>query len=134
MKTIIAGGRDLPETMTHWRAIDEVHAKLGITEVVCGGARGGDTIGRLWAEDRGIPVKLFPADWKQHGRAAGPIRNQAMAEYADALIALPGGKGTANMVFRMQGRAHVTIVAPNATTDMISRAQRRGIRVVKVEG
>ena len=112
-RTIIAGGRDLPEVMTHWRALDRARITLSITEVVCGGARGGDTIGRQWAEDRGIPVKMFPADWKTHGRAAGPIRNQQMADYAEALIALPGGRGTA---------------------DMIERAQKRGLRVIKVEG
>ena len=111
-RTIIAGGRDLPEDMTFWPALDDARAVLGITEVVCGGARGGDTIGRLWAEDHGIPVKMFPADWSKHGRAAGPIRNQQMAEYADALVALPGGKGTA---------------------DMIQRAQRRGMKVIEVK-
>ena len=111
-RTIIAGGRDLPEDMTFWPALDDARAVLGIAEVVCGGARGGDTIGRLWAEDHGIPVKMFPADWSKHGRAAGPIRNQQMAEYADALVALPGGKGTA---------------------DMIQRAQRRGMKVIEVK-
>lgn len=116
MKTIIAGGRDLDtmlDGVEFWDALDRARVTLGITEVVCGGARGGDTIGRLWAKDRGIPVKLFRADWKTHGRAAGPLRNQQMAEYADALVALPGGRGTA---------------------DMVARAERRGMRVVKVEG
>lgn len=112
-RTIIAGGRDLPENKGLWWFLSKAHNDIGISEVVCGGARGGDTIGRQWAEDRGIPVKMFPADWKTHGRAAGPIRNQQMADYAEALIALPGGRGTA---------------------DMVERAQKKGLRVVKVEG
>lgn len=37
-RTIIAGGRDLPEDMTFWPALDDARAVLGITEVVCGGA------------------------------------------------------------------------------------------------
>lgn len=47
----------------------------------------------LWA-------KLFAADWKMHAKAAGPIRNKQIAEYADILIAFPFGesRGTANMI------------------------------------
>jgi hypothetical protein len=45
-------------------------------------------------------VKEFPANWVEHGRAAGPIRNGQMADYADALIAVWDGKskGTGNMI------------------------------------
>jgi len=45
--------------------------------------------------------KVFEADWEAHGKKAGPIRNRQMAQYADALIALPaksGSKGTMNTV------------------------------------
>lgn len=42
-------------------------------------------------------MKRFPADWKSHGRAAGPIRNEPMAEYADGVALFPGGRGTASM-------------------------------------
>lgn len=53
-----------------------------------------------WAEGKGIPCALFPADWKQYGKAAGPKRNKAMAQAVEALIALYDGKskGTANMI------------------------------------
>lgn len=52
--------------------------------VVSGTASGVDTAGETWATERHLPVAQFPADWDQHGRAAGPIRNKAMARYADA--------------------------------------------------
>lgn len=96
MKLIIAGGRD-------YHLTESDHAKLldllprGITEVVSGGAPGADTYGELWADFYRIPVKRFPADWNTHGRAAGPIRNREMAEYADAVVLFPGGRGTADM-------------------------------------
>ena len=51
-----------------------------------------DTVDRLaarWAKSKGIPVREFPADWDEHGKAAGPIRNQEMANAAvgqDALL------------------------------------------------
>lgn len=31
--------------------------------------------------------KIFHADWDTHGRAAGPIRNSEIADYADEVIA-----------------------------------------------
>jgi len=44
-------------------------------------------------------MKIFVADWKKHGRAAGPIRNREMVRLAAhlgvaACIAFPGGAGT----------------------------------------
>jgi hypothetical protein len=43
----------------------------------------------------------FPADWKRHGKSAGPLRNQEMLDAApDLVIAFPGGRGTADMVRR----------------------------------
>ena len=104
MKAIIAGGRDYVATDATWRFLDDVHRFHPITEVVSGGARGADAAGERWAEMRGIPVRRFPADWDASGRAAGPLRNEAMAEYADALIAFHGGRGTADMVRRAERR------------------------------
>ena len=98
MKVIIAGGRNIFDA----RLIPIAVQKSGfqITEVVCGMAKGVDTLGKLWAEENGIPVKEFPANWSKFHRAAGPIRNAEMANYADALIAImkPGSKGTRCMV------------------------------------
>ena len=46
-----------------------------------------------------IPFKLLQADWEKYGKAAGPIRNRKMAEYANALLAFDKGtKGTRNMI------------------------------------
>jgi len=74
MKTIIAGGRDLAQP-----------------ELVAAA---------MWAESHGLPVKRFPANWKEHHKAAGPIRNREMAKYADALVAIWDGesKGTKSMI------------------------------------
>ncbi len=98
MKTIIAGSREI----TDYKIVKKAIKKSGfkITEVVSGKARGVDTLGEKWAKEHNIPIKKFPADWEKYGRSAGPIRNQEMAKYADALIAipLPEGKGTQHMI------------------------------------
>ncbi|MAT51550.1 MAG: hypothetical protein CMK32_10245 [Porticoccaceae bacterium] len=100
MKTIIAGGRDYKLTDEGRRMLDILRPT--ITEVVSGKARGADSEGERWANENGIPVKGFPADWGAHGKAAGPIRNQQMADYAEQLIAFWDGKssGTRDMIRR----------------------------------
>lgn len=100
MKVIIAGGRDYVFTDQDEADLDRLYDQIGITEVVSGRARGADTCGEEWARKRGLPVTPFPANWKLHGRAAGPIRNEEMARYvgaAGAVVLLPGGTGTQNM-------------------------------------
>jgi len=93
MKVIIAGGRKYILNNKDWQML----ATLDITEVVSGCAPGADRGGEAYANANDIPVKLFKADWGKHNRAAGPIRNREMAQYADAVVLFPGGKGTASM-------------------------------------
>lgn len=94
MKLIIAGGRDYQPTDSDLRKLDTIE---GVTEVFSGACRGMDECGERWARSKGIAVKRFPAQWQKHGRAAGPIRNRAMAIEADAVALFPGGTGTDNM-------------------------------------
>lgn len=103
MKVIVAGSRRLDtDKELVWLVADAV-MRSGfydkVTEVVSGGARGLDLAGENYANSYGIPIKRFPADWDKHGKAAGPIRNAEMADYADALILIWDGrsKGSASM-------------------------------------
>ena len=102
MKVIIAGSRDIEEEYACalvQSAIQQSGFADHITEIVHGGCRGIDAAAQRVCEG-GWPIKVFEADWKQHGKAAGPIRNRQMADYADALIAVWDGKsrGTKNMI------------------------------------
>jgi hypothetical protein len=75
-------------------------ASWDIGEVVSGKARdGADVCGDRWAVARGIPVKPFPADWDKHGKVAGFMRNEEMANYAHRGLGYWRGwsSGTANM-------------------------------------
>jgi hypothetical protein len=98
VKVIIAGGRRFNYRAYLFGYMDAFNSFVKVSEVVSGGASGADAAGEDWASARGIPVKRFPADWEGLGRAAGPARNGEMAEYAGALVAFPGGKGTENMI------------------------------------
>lgn len=84
MKVIIAGSRSIADYKTVELAIEA--AQFEIDEVVSGGATGVDRLGELWAKENEIKMTQFPAFWNIYGRAAGPIRNKEMAEYADALL------------------------------------------------
>ena len=98
MKTIIAGSRGFTDYRVIERCVEI--AKLDITEVVSGTAKGVDQLGEYWASEHDIPVKEFPAKWDEFGKAAGYKRNVQMAEYADALIAIwdGGSRGTKHMI------------------------------------
>ena len=107
MKTIIAGSRKFEDYDLFFSLLkSSTKAKdtlLKTNELVSGGARGIDTLGILYGRSINLKVRVFHAQWGTHGRAAGPIRNKQMADYADALIAFWDGKsrGTKNMILEM---------------------------------
>lgn len=101
MKVLVCGGRDFNDGARLREVLTSFHENLGpITCLVHGAAAGADSLAGTWAEHKGVPVKAYPADWKRHGRGAGPIRNQQMldAEKPDLVLAFPGGRGTAHMM------------------------------------
>lgn len=100
----VCGGREVPNDSPTIRAIS-VHLERAYTRtcpmtLVHGACPTGvDYWASRWATLRGVRQKPHPADWKRHGRAAGPIRNREMARSGlTACIAFPGGRGTASMV------------------------------------
>jgi len=99
MKVIVAGSRNITNRYAVEKAITE--SGFQIDELVCGMCgSGADLIAYLWASPRLIPIKEFPADWETSGKKAGPIRNQRMVNYADALIAIWDGQsaGTKDVI------------------------------------
>lgn len=103
MKTIIAGTRTHNKREDLHEAIKLASENgIHVDELVCGMGGAVDMASFHWAKDKGIPVKTTPAEWTKYGHAAGSIRNQKMAEYADALIAIWDSKspGTKDMIER----------------------------------
>ena len=107
LKVIIAGGRDFTncnQAATEIYNLVEAHNLPDTFTVISGGARGADKVGEYLAELYELPLEIYPADWNQHGKQAGYIRNTQMADIADVLIAFWDGKsrGTSHMIFTMQ--------------------------------
>lgn len=102
MKVLVCGGRDYDDRDKLFAVLDRAHFLNPITTIISGCAKGADDLGARWAHRRGIGVHYFMADWSKFGRAAGPMRNQAMLVDGnpDIVIAFPGGRGTADMVRR----------------------------------
>ena len=108
---IVAGSRSFADSDRLFADLDRLLALRlpeGV-EIVCGGCpRGADAAAVAYARSRGLALRVFPAQWAYFGRAAGPLRNEEMAAYGDALVAYWDGMspGTKSMIryARMYGR------------------------------
>lgn len=115
LRVLVCGGRNYGNVARVAQELDALGRAYGTLVIIEGGATGADAIARAWWRHyaRG-ELYTVRADWKRHGKAAGPIRNQLMVEaYKPQLVlAFPGGRGTA---------------------DMVRRAKAAGIQVLEVE-
>jgi hypothetical protein len=113
VRVIVCGGRKYEDDARVRAVLDAGIDGQPITEIAEGGAHGVDEHADEWAVIRGVPSKTYNAHWPKHGKAAGPIRNAEMlANFKpDAVIAFPGGTGTA---------------------DMVRKARAAGVRVIEV--
>lgn len=102
--------------------------------VISGGAPGVDTIAERAARVRGLEVTILAANWKLHGRKAGPLRNADIVTRANRVVAFWNGKsrGTLNTVVQAVRAGLPTEVVdaegrPVPIDDVIRIAAERGI-------
>lgn len=116
MIAIVTGGRDYADYAMMHAALSSYDPD----EVWHGGARGADALADKWAEPWGKSTP-FGADWKRHGRKAGPMRNQWMID-------------TALFLMRNHGEEFVVLAFPGGrgTEDCVQRATSAGLTVVSV--
>lgn len=113
---LVCGGRDYADKRAVYHTLDRIALEHPIGCIISGCATGADTLALDWAYDDvhhpTVAVDRYRADWRTHGRSAGPIRNQRMIDEGkpDLVVAFAGGRGTA---------------------DMIRRAEAAGIRVIR---
>lgn len=100
MRVIIAGSRWITDADPVVEAIEASGWRDQITTVIQGGCRGVDRTAKEWAFFNRKECVTVRADWKAHGRSAGPLRNRVMLGRADAVIAVWDGcsRGTADMI------------------------------------
>lgn len=117
MRVLITGGRDFSDRALLNKVLERLHAQHAFTVLIHGDASGADRLSGEWAASKGIQVEARPADWKKHGRAAGPIRNsQMLDEKPELVIAFPGGKGTADMVRKAKQAGLEVVMVSNEGT------------------
>lgn len=107
-RIIVAGGRDFSDFSLLCNKLDYLlrdKIKTHKIVIVSGGAKGADTLGEIYAKQRGFEVDRYPVKWiwkdnRCINRDEGYKRNVRMSENADALVAFWNGfsKGTAHMI------------------------------------
>jgi hypothetical protein len=110
LRVIVCGSRN-------WLGLHKIKERLKHlppeTIIISGHCKGADMLGEWAAKDLGFTAEVYPADWRTHGYAAGPLRNQQMLDTgADLVIAF-----------------HNNIAASKGTKDMLSRAVKAGVPI-----
>lgn len=114
MRVVVTGGRFYSDKKALWDALDKLHYSLDGPITLLGhgacaiGDGGADIIAEQWAKHQevvyiGIPAKFHTGT---RGSAEGPLRNQKMLDTVkpDVVLAVSGGKGTANCVKEAEQR------------------------------
>lgn len=119
---LVCGSHERVDVEAVHEVVDALHLLYGEElRLMHGAARCVDQVAGVRAKQLGVPVREFPADWTTHGKRAGPIRNEAMAEY----LAWCRDLGHTTQVVAFRGG--------NGTEDMIRRAEARGFDVDRIE-
>jgi len=102
-KVVIAGSRGFSNYKLLKETCDKYLREKKKTHnivIISGHARGADSLGEKYASDEDLDLEIYPADWKKYGKSAGFMRNEQMADIADAVIAFWNGEshGTKHMI------------------------------------
>ena len=107
-RILVTGGRNYNNQEFVYETLDKLDPPA--TLLIAGGATGADTLAEQWAKSREIPHIIIPAQWKKHGRGAGPKRNAKMLELKPTcVIAFKGGSGTRHMT-RIAQKANIQVI------------------------
>lgn len=121
MKVVIAGTRTFDDLKLLSKICDKLLKNAKNVTVLCGEARGADSLGKVYAYSRGYKVDFYPANWndthgkpkhelavgkngKEYWKKAGLKRNIRMAKDADAVIIFWDGKSNGSRHMRKQAR------------------------------
>lgn len=96
-RVVVFGSR----TWTDWNAISTRIRQLPTDWIIVHGAcpTGADAGADVMAALFGRTVERYPADWAKHGNAAGPLRNEFMANLPEVVLGIG---------YRMPGKSNGT--------------------------
>jgi len=116
MKIAIVGSRGFDDYEYFCEIIDPIVKGKSAT-FVSGGARGADSFAEDYANEHGLAMIVFPAEWDKHGKAAGFIRNITIWDNAELGVAFWDGesKGTAHS-FGLAKKQKKDLLVVNYTT------------------
>lgn len=119
MRTIIAGSRSATDIMDLYLLLNEIDFIPSV--VLCGGANGADTLGEVYARSKKITIEYYYPDWELHGKRAGILRNMAMGDNAEALLALwnEESRGTKHMIEYARSKNLIVHVLSTKTKKMM---------------
>jgi hypothetical protein len=125
MRIIVCGDRHWDNFQTVDFVLNDIYKAHGELLVIEGGAKGADAMGLRWAKEAKSAGRIVdhisvPADWKNYGRAAGPIRNAEMLD-----LVTDGGS---SMVVAF----HLNIDESKGTKNMVGQAEYLGVPVMLV--
>lgn len=117
-RVLVCGSRDWRDRTAIYERLDALqpHDQAPCPVIVHGDAQGADRIAADAGADLGYVVEPHPANWRLHGKAAGPIRNNEMLDSGVGLV----------LAFQRDGS--------KGTQHTIDGAQRRGIPVEVFRG
>jgi hypothetical protein len=85
--------------------------------VITGCCRGADSLAILVAKELGFDYRVYPANWSEYGKSAGPKRNQTMIDIEKPVLVIA---------------FHDCIDKSKGTKDMLKRARYHGIQTILV--
>ena len=119
MKLAVIGSRSfnnyawLEQCLLHSFCVADIEA------VISGGARGADALAARFAYCHNLPLITLRADWKTHGRKAGPIRNSEIVAQADVIVAFWDGSsaGTRDSIAKARAAGKRILIFPLSPGD-----------------
>ena len=93
MRLAIIGSRQIKVDL-------EEYIDGSVKEIVSGGAKGVDECAAIYATKNGIRLTEFLPEYEKYGRGAPIVRNRAIVDYADGVLAFWDGcsRGTQSVI------------------------------------
>ena len=113
IRVAVVGSRTFNNYNLLESVLNKIRSETSIECIVSGGAKGADKLSERWAEEYGVPTKIYKPDWKKFRGRAGIIRNKDIVDDADLVIAFWDGisNGTASTIdiAKKQGKDPIVI-------------------------